>query len=448
MHPREGWNADGTPPRRGIFGLPAGPGGLRSPAGGTGPGMSRRGFLQRGAAAGLAIGGAGGLGALLEACGSSSPAGSSSATSIPLPRPDHPVTWPIFADNKPIKSGLPPERGATLKLYNWVAYINQQCLNDFGKKYNCKVELTTFNTMSEAIAKLRTGQLQFDVFVPTIDVLGQLIEGKIIQPLNHSYIPNITQDWPDYQNPFYDGHWRYTVPYTIYTTGIAWRKDHVHENPYAMANAWAMPWQAKYKGKVAILDDYRESISLALMKHGIYNLNTTDPGQITAAGKALQQLSQLTNVQINNNDYTQILDGQVWIHHAWSGDMAAAPAYMPKGVSVDVVGYWFPTDGRGPVGNDTLAILRGSQNPVLAHLFLNYMQDLPNALTNISYNGYMQPLNAITPQRLLKEKLIPPNLMSTAVLPSYFRRGVMELQLPPATDALWQQTWLQASHGI
>ena len=42
-------------------------------------------------------------------------------------------------------------------------------------------------------------------------------------------------------------------------------------------------------------------------------------------------------------------------------------------------------------------MLRGAQNPVLAHLFLNYLQDLPNALTNISYNGYMQPVYGVTP---------------------------------------------------
>jgi hypothetical protein len=38
--------------------------------------------------------------------------------------------------------------------------------------------------------------------------------------------------------------------------------------------------------------------------------------------------------------------------------------------------------------------------------------------------------------------------MSTAVLPSYFRRGVSELQLPVDTDALWQQAWLVVSNGI
>ncbi len=55
------------------------------------------------------------------------------------------------------------------------------------------------------MSKLRSG-LQFDVLMgPTVDVLGQLIEGKLTQPLNHSYIPNITQAWPDFTNPFYDG---------------------------------------------------------------------------------------------------------------------------------------------------------------------------------------------------------------------------------------------------
>jgi spermidine/putrescine transport system substrate-binding protein len=419
MHPREGWTEDGGR-----------------------PGLSRRSFLKQGTLAGLLAGGAG---SLLEACGS--PAGTSKtlmSNGIPLPRPNGPVTWPIFKENQPIKSGLSPERGATLRIFNWVAYLNPQIMKDFEKKFNCKVELTTFNTMDEAMAKLRTGQLSFDIFFPTVDVMGQLVEGKLIQPINHSYIPNISQAWPDFTNPFYDGHWRYTVPYTIYTTGIAWRKDHVPENPYTMKNPWAMPWQAKYKGKVAILDDTRESISLGLMKNGIFNLNTTNPGQIAAAGKTLQELASLTNVHIDNNDYTEIPSGQIWIHHAWSGDIATAASYLPKGVPVEVVGYWFPTDGRGPVGNDTITIMRSASNPVLAHQFLNYMLDLPNVLTNISYNGYMQPLTAVTPQRLVKEKLLPPSLMSTAVLPSYFRRGVMELQLPVTALSMWEQTWLQA----
>lgn len=420
MHPREGWQPDGRRRR---------------------PELSRRQALQRGLSAALL---AGGGGALLDACAPYLVG----ANNIPLPRPNKPVRWPTAGDPA-IASGKAPEAGATLQVYNWVAYINQSCVNNFAKTYNCKVQVTTFNTMNEALSKLRSG-LKFDVLMgATIDVLGDLVESRLIQPLNHSYIPNIQQAWPDFHNPYYDQGWQYTVPYTIYTTGIAWRKDKVHLNPYQLANPWReMFFQPRYKGKIAILDDYRESISLGLMMNGIYDLNTTSKHQIDLSRETLQRLDALVNMQIDNNDYSEVPDGQTWIHHAWSGDMAAAPSYMPKGVPVEVVGYWFPRNGRGPIANDTNTVLRSASSPVLAHLFLNYMLDEPVAVENISWNGYMQPLTAITPQLLVKEQILPPSLMSTAVLPSDFRRGVEELQLPVDADALWQQAWLVASNGI
>ncbi|HTA03850.1 MAG TPA: spermidine/putrescine ABC transporter substrate-binding protein [Streptosporangiaceae bacterium] len=420
MHPREGWQPDGTRRR---------------------PGLSRRQALKRGFAAALL---AGGGASVLDACAPYLVG----ANNIPLPRPSNPVTWPVTG-NAAIASNLKPEAGATLQVYNWVAYINQACVNSFAKKYNCKVEVTTFNTMNEALSKLRSG-LKFDVLMgATVDVLGDLIEGKLIQPLNHSYITNIDQAWPDFQNPYYDRGWQYTVPYTIYTTGIAWRKDLVHENPATMANPWRdMFFQPKYQGKVAILDDYREGISLGLMMNGIYDLNTTSKSQIQLSQQTLLRLADTVDMQIDNNDYSEVPDGQTWIHHAWSGDMAAAASYMPKGVPVEVVGYWFPKDGKGPIANDTNTVLRSASSPVLAHLFVNYLMDEPVAVENISFNGYMQPVTAITPELLVKEKILPPSLMSTAVLPSDFRRGVGELQLPVDADALWQQAWLVASNGI
>jgi spermidine/putrescine transport system substrate-binding protein len=414
-HPREGWQGHGAPRK-----------------------VTRRSFLG---SAALALGAV----PLLDACASAL----AGTGSVQLPRPNNPVRWPVFTGNEAIKTGMPPEEGATLQVYNWVAYVNQAVVNSFAKKYKCKVQVTTFNTMDEALSKLRGAHLKFDVLMgATVDVLGQLIESKLVRPLNHSYIPNISQAWPDFTDPFYDRGWQYTVPYTIYTTGISWRKDLVNENPYTMANPWAMPWQSKYKGRVAILDDYREAISLGLMKNGIYDLNTTDYRQINLARKALEDLSSLVNVRIDNNDYTEVPDADTWIHHAWSGDMAAAPSYMPKGVNVDVVGYWFPTNGRGPVANDTNVVLRSATNPVLAHEFLNYFLDLPNVIENISFNGYMQPLTGVTPQVLVKEQILPTSLLSTVVLPSDFRGGVAELQLPVDVDALWQQAWLVVSNGM
>src|SRR5277367_1045090 len=226
-HPREGWQGHGAPRK-----------------------LTRRSFLGRSAGTAAALAAL----PLLDACASAL----AGTGTVPLPRPDNPVKWPVFTGNEAIASGLQPEEGATLQVYNWVAYVNQAVVNSFAKKYKCKVQVTTFNTMDEAMSKLRGAHLKFDVLMgATVDVLGQLIESKLVRPLNHSYIPNISQAWPDFTDPFYDRGWQYTVPYTIYTTGIAWRKDKVHENPAAMRNPWyEMFFQPKYRGKIAILDDY------------------------------------------------------------------------------------------------------------------------------------------------------------------------------------------------
>jgi len=121
---------------------------------------------------------------------------------------------------------------------------------------------------------------------------------------------------------------------------------------------------------------------------------------------------------------------------------------MPKGAPVEVVGYWFPKDGKGPIANDTNTVLRSASSPVLAHMFLNYFLDAPVVVKNISFNGYMQPVTAVTPQLLVKEQILPPSLISTAVRQSDFRNGVAELQLPVDADALWHQAWLVAGNGI
>ena len=417
-HPREGWQGHGVPRK-----------------------LTRRSFLGTTGGALAALGAA----PLLSACASAL----AGTGTVPLPRPDNPVKWPVFPGNTAIASNLPPEPGATLQIYTWVAYINQDVVNAFAKKHKVKVEITTFNTMNEAMSKLRSG-LSYDLLIgATVDVLGQLIDSKLVQPLNHSYIPNITQAWPDFTNPFYDQGWQYTVPYTIYTTGIAWRKDLVDENPYAMSNPWAMPWQAKYKGRVAILDDYRESISLGLMKNGIFDLNTTDYRQISTRRARRSRSSAAWSTSGSTTTTTPRSPTRT------PGSTTPGPATWrrpsrtcPRGSRSPRWATGFPPDGKGPVANDTNLVLRSATNPVLAHMFLNYMQDLPNVLENISFNGYMQPLTGVTPQVLVKEQILPPSLLSTVVLPSYFRRGVAQLQLPVDVDALWQQAWLVVSNGI
>jgi spermidine/putrescine transport system substrate-binding protein len=408
--------------------------------------VSRRDFIKQMAGTAFALSGAG---ALLEACGKGTPSGTSSTFTLPLARPDNPVKWPIFPDNKPIANGLQPEQNATLKLYNWSAYIYRKVLNDFEKKYkrhNVTVRVSTFDNMDEALAKIRSGQVDFDVFFPTVDVLGKLVEFKFLRPINHSYLSNLENVWPELQSPFYDRGSQYTVPYVAYTTGIAWRTDQVKEDVVARSMPYDVLWDPQYKGKTEVLDDYRETMSMALLKNGIHDVNTGNRKHLELVRRELLDLVKATNPLVNVRDYVDLPEGKVGITEAWSGDMINAQYYGPKGFDTGVLQYWsLPV--HAPVNNDTLAILKSGKNPVLAHLFLDYMLDFGNAMENFSWVGYQPPQNAISADFLVKQQLIPPNLKTTVVPESIWKTGARELELNPAVDSAWHDVWSEFKAG-
>jgi spermidine/putrescine transport system substrate-binding protein len=407
--------------------------------------LTRRAFLGRSGQAALVLGGA----VLLDACGGGNPAAKAPAGPL-LASPENPVTWPIAADNQPIADGLEPEKNAVLKLYNWAEYINKDTVKAFEKqykKYGAKVEISTFNTMNEAIAKLRSGKVSFDVFFPTYDVLGKLIQANFLRPLNHTYVANITNVWPEFQNPFYDQQWQYSVPYTVYNAGIAWRTDKVSEDVGKRANPWEALWDPKYKGKVGLLDDYREAMSMVLLKNGITNLNTGNQADIDKVRDDLLAMAKAVNPTVNTKDYVDLPESKTWITHAWSGDMVNAQYYMPKGQSADVMRYWAPPSDKAPVNNDLMVLMRSGKAPVLAHHFLNFMLDHDHALENMSWNGYQPPQNKITTKSLVADEYVPANLTTAVVTPEYVAKGLRELELSPQVDNMWLTAWEEFKAG-
>jgi spermidine/putrescine transport system substrate-binding protein len=409
---------------------------------------TRRQFLIR---AGTVVGTLAGADALLSACGGSSKSGAfvpPTTTNgkligpggIPLARRDQPVTLPIYDDNAAIDSGLDLEAGP-LNVFNWAAYINPAIVRKFEKEFNVKVSITQFENEEEAIAKLTSGKVSFDVWWATVDYMSRAVAGKLIQPLNHSYLPNLTNVWPALQNPYYDQHSRYSVPYTVYTTGIAWRTDKVAKAPADYANPYDIFWDShQYKGKVAILDDQREALGMTLLRRHNYDINTENATQINQAEKDLAQLTSIANVKVNVNDYTDLPSGATWISQAWSGDIAGAPYYLPKGVKPKVLGYWRP-DTHAATQNDMVTILRGAKSPVLAHAFLNFLLDNKIGVENFSWNGYIPPLSVVDPGTLVSQGYIPSNLASTIVRESDFNKGVTIDALTTDGQALWENAW-------
>lgn len=398
-------------------------------------GPSRRQFLTRAA---ILAAGAPALTAFLDACAKSGPA--SSGPSLTLAAPNNPVKWNIPDDNKPIADGLAPEQGATLKIYNYADYLSPQAIKGFEDKYGCKIEVSTFNDGDEAITKLRSG-VDFDIYNANYTEIGRLVTGGLLRPLNHSYITNISNVWPSFTNPWYDQGWQYTVPYTIYTTGIGWRSDQVPADIGALKNPYESLWDPQYKNKTAILDDWHSAMAMVLLKQGNTNVNTSSADDLKMVGDQLTALVKATSPKVTITMYSDLPAGQIGLCQMWSGDAINAQSYLPEGVSAEILRYWFPQDGKGLVDNDMLVTLKGGKNPVLAHLFLNHMLDPAVAKENFSAIGYQPPQNTLTADSLIAEEFIPENLRSAIVKPEYFDAGYRLLELDAANDAAWHNVW-------
>jgi spermidine/putrescine transport system substrate-binding protein len=385
-------------------------------------GLNRREFLVRAAGAASLATGAGGI---LAACSSETTASSPTGTGgellgpggLPIARPDKRVTMPLWED--PIESGLEPETGGTFTVFNYPAYFYKKLLRDFGKKYNVDVQYTAFDNISSGIQRLASGAVTPDVMEMTPDNLSRAVAGKLIKPLNLDYIPNLKKNvWPDLVSPFYDVDSHYTVPYTIYATGIFWRNDKVSEDIAAMPQPWDIFWQSQaYKGKVALLSEERETIGMALLRKGITDINTEDPAQLNQAVADLKELYDVCNIKVGDVQYQSIPEGTAWLNQAWSGDpIAAYIYYLPKDTPAKALSFWKADKGKVPVQNDCFSICATTKKPVLSHLFLNFLLDNGVSYSNfVDFNGYQPPINEINHESLVKDGIVPENL-TTAVL--------------------------------
>jgi spermidine/putrescine transport system substrate-binding protein len=370
---------------------------------------------------------------------------------IPLARPNRPVTLPLHED--PIKSGLQPETGGTFKLFNYADYLDKKLIDDFGKKYGVTMELTTFESMDQAITRLATGAVKPDVSELTPERLAQAVAGKLLKPINLDYIPNLKQNvWPSLHSPFYDVGSRYTVPYVAYSTGIGWRDDKVSEDIPNLENPWSIFWKSeKYKGYVGVLDDARESLVMAMLYRGHYDINTEDPAVIDRALADLQALIPICNPKINITEYQTLPEGQSYLHQSWSGDLLGAYiSYRPEGYDGKSLRYWSPPAGKGPSQNDVWVVLSSSTKPVLAHLWLNYLLDADVAYSNfVNYTGYQPPQNGITADKLIADQVIPENLRNVVMSADAIGpESLQESTLTPNGQKLWQSAYAKFVSGI
>lgn len=346
-----------------------------------------------------------------------------------------------------IADGLSPEKGP-LRLFNYPDYVNPEVVAGFEEKYGVKVEITTFDTDTESIQKLASGAVKVDVqHSVSATSIHKLIQGGLVQQLNRSYLTNFGNIQAAFNDPSYDKGAKYSVPYTLFTTGIGFRADRIDAAEVA-ERGWDMIWNSNFKGEVSILDDSREALFLAMMRAGNYDINTTDRAVIEKAGADLAELIDLVNIKINIEGYKDIPEGATSLAHTWNADLiGGALNYLPDGTGPEVMGYWYPADDIGPFGNDCMCVMANAQSPVLAHLYLDYLLDRAVAELNFTWNAYLPAITGLDADYLIDKGYVPENLRNAVLTTEQIEKGLRYLPLTPDEEAVWEDTWSKFTAG-
>ncbi|MBO7166513.1 MAG: spermidine/putrescine ABC transporter substrate-binding protein [Kiritimatiellae bacterium] len=279
-----------------------------------------------------------------------------------------------------------------LHVYTWSDYINSDVIAQFEKDFNCRVVIDTFDSNESMFAKLQAGSTGYDIIMPTSYLIPVMARNKMIVELDKSKLPNVTANFDKaYYSAILDKTMKYNVPYAVTYTGIVYRKSKVKG---AKLDSWKTFEMDSIKGRIAILNDMRETIGAALKTLG-KSLNTTNKADIDAAVELV--LKWKKNVaKFDNEQYkTAVASGELIAGHGYSSDC------IQIAIDSDDIEFFLPKEGFA-IACDEMVLSSTSKNSDLAHAFINFLYDEKVAKENMEYISAPMPvapaLKALTPE--------------------------------------------------
>lgn len=317
-------------------------------------------------------------------------------------------------------------------VYNWTEYIPEAVLQQFTKETKIKVIYTTYDSNETMYAKLKLVRGEgYDVVFPSTYFVNKMSREGMLQPLDHSLIPNIGELDSAVMDKEFDPGNVYSVPYMWGSTGIAVNTDIIDA---ALVTSWRDLWSSEYKGQLLLQDDMREVFHMALKING-HSSNTRDPKEIEAAYNLLKEL--MPNVLLFNSDSPRLpyLAGEVNVGMIWNGE-----AWMAQQENKAIT-YVYPSEGAN-FWIDSFVVPKGANNVENAHKFIAFMLRPDIAKMCVEENGFATPVTTALP--LIDEDV----RRSRTIFPSaeIISRGEFQTDVGDAL-ALYQEYWEKLRAG-
>jgi spermidine/putrescine transport system substrate-binding protein len=343
----------------------------------------------------------------LAACGGSDTVGGGSDAEVEVAKPGPPVE-------------------GEFNISNWVGYIDKGeggTIAKFEEKYpGTTVNYTEdVNDNADFFGKVQPLLDQGEsggrsMFVVTDWMAKQMYDLGYLQEIDYADVPNVDANLIDsLRSPDFDPERKFSIPWQTGMTGLL-----VNETLAPDVESVNDLFDPKYKGKVTVLTEMRDTIPLMLKADGI------DPADATKEDW-LEQIDQLQQAvdsgqlrRFTGNDYVQDLTNEnVVAAIGWSGDIQ-----LIENESVD---WRMPTDGC-IFWSDNMVIPVGAPNTAAALAWADFVYDPAIQAPISEYVRYVSPVKGIEEinPELAKDPLVNP--------PADFTADCSTQPNPPGSD--------------
>src|SRR5204863_5922931 len=298
-----------------------------------------------------------------------------------------------------------------LTISNWPLYIDKQTVPDFEKATGVQVKYIEdvndnqefFSKLQPLLAKGESGGRS--IFVVTDWMAKKMYDLGYLQNLDKSAIPNVEKNiTPNLRHRPFDPNDQFAVPWQSGMTGLIVRTDLAPD-----VKSICDLFDPKYKGKVEMLTEMRDTVPLVMKCMGVNLDNATEDDWMAAIDKIKQAADSGQIRRFTGNDYARDLtSGDVDAVIGWSGDAIQLQADNPD------IKFVMPKEGC-MLWSDNMVIPVGAPNPTAAEAWMNYVYNPKNQAPITDYNYYFSPVSGVKP---LVKKIDPPAAKSPLLFPT------------------------------
>ena len=319
-----------------------------------------------------------------------------------------------------------------LRIYIWTDYMDEPMMAaEFKKKFGISVRFEGFESIEEMMAKLQSGGgSQYDIVCLGDYNYVAALQQKLIQPLDHSKIPNLKNVMPQFRKSYFDPGNKYHVPWQWGFTGLIYRKDRLTAD---QVKSWSVMFDPEANpGPFYLLDSTMEQMAITKSYLGL-DPNSTDPNDLKAAIDLLvktKKRKECLGFKGGVGARTEVAAGTVNAAITYNGDALRVIDEEPEKLSFTV-----PKEGAH-IFLDTLAITANAPNPDAAHKWMNWILEPEVGAWISNYVRFATPNQASIPF-ITKEDLKNPSIYPSEEV----RDKLFYLKDPGEKMKLLDQAW-------